>query len=293
MKKDITRLFCLVDDFLKALEEKRKKKQIEDGKKPRKPTRTPGLTESEVATIVLMFQESPCRNFKYFYKSYLQQYKPEFPKMPSYERFVALIPRILYFLTLLFRCTLRKKSKIAYIDSTSLNVCHPKRIYRNRVFKGLAKRGKTTKGWFFGFKLHIIIDAKENLMNAKLTKGYVDDRSVVPQMTANMKGFLFADKGYISKDLFLRLMARGLKIITGITRSMKNILMSFEEKILLRKLSLVETFFDYLKNKFMLEHSRHRSFINMLVHIISTLTAYQLKSTKPSISGQYLPLSNP
>ena len=108
MKKDITRLFCLVDDFLKALEEERKKKQIEDGKKPRKPTRTPGLTESEIATIVLMFQESPCRNFKYFYKSYLQQYKPEFPKMPSYERFVALMPRILYFLTLLFCCTLRK-----------------------------------------------------------------------------------------------------------------------------------------------------------------------------------------
>ncbi|MCR4623564.1 MAG: IS982 family transposase [Alphaproteobacteria bacterium] len=199
---DITRLFCLVDDFLKALEEERKKKQIEDGKKPRKPTRTPGLTESEVATIVLMFQESPCCNFKYFYKSYLQQYKPEFPKMPSCERFVALIPRILYFLTLLFRCTLRKKSKIAYINSTSLNVCHPKRIYRNRVFKGLAKRGKTTKGWFFGFKLHIIIDAKENLMNAKLTKGYVDDRSVVPQMTANRKDFCSRTKATSARICF-------------------------------------------------------------------------------------------
>lgn len=102
-----------------------------------------------------------------------------------------------------------------------------------------------------------------------------------------------ADKGYISKDLFLRLMSRGLKIITGIKRTMKNILMSFEEKILLHKRSLVETVFDYLKNKFMLEHSRHRSFINMLVHIISTLTAYQLKSTKPSISVRCQLLSNP
>ena len=125
-------------------------------------------------------------------------------------------------------------------------------------------------------------------MNAKLTKGNVDDRSVVPQMTANMKGL-----GYISKDLFLRLMARGLKIITGIKRTMKNILMSFKEKVLLRKRSLVETVFDYLKNKLMLEHSRHRSFVNMLVHIVSTLTAYQLKPTKPSVSGHYLLLSNP
>ncbi len=123
MKRDITKLFCFVDDFLKALEKEREKK------KAKKTTRTPGLTESEVATIVLVFPESPCRNFKYFYKSYLQQYKAEFPRMPSYERFVALMPRILYFLTLLFCCTLRKRSEIAYIDSMSLNVCHPKRIY--------------------------------------------------------------------------------------------------------------------------------------------------------------------
>ena len=98
MKKDITRLFCLVDDFLKALEEERKKKQIEDGKKPRKPTRTPGLTESEVATIVLMFQESPCRNFKYFYKSYLQQYRPEDSdgdKHSASEADVLLLNRVL------------------------------------------------------------------------------------------------------------------------------------------------------------------------------------------------------
>ncbi len=88
-------------------------------------------------------------------------------------------------------------------------------------------------------------------------------------------------------------MARGLKIITGIKRTMKNILMSFEEKILLRKRSLVETVFDYLKNKFMLEHSRHRSFINMLVHIVSTLTAYQLKPTKHSLSCRSFLLANP
>ena len=67
-----------------------------------------------------------------------------------------------------------KRSKIAYIDSISLNVCHPKRIYRNMVFKGIAKRSKSTKGWFFGFKLHI--DDKGNLMNVKLTKGNADDR---------------------------------------------------------------------------------------------------------------------
>lgn len=65
-------------------------------------------------------------------------------------------------------------------------------------------------------------------MSAKLTKGNVDDRSVAPQMKAN----IFADKGYISNTLFLRLLARGLKLITGINQNMKNILISLNKKIL-------------------------------------------------------------
>lgn len=287
MKKDITELFCFVDDFYKTIKNEMESHQICNKGKPKTVTRIPGLTGSEIMTIMLMFQESPCRNFKYFYKSYLQLYRPEFPKTPTYERFISLMPRVLYLLTILLCCLLRRNSKIAYMDSTSLNVCHPKRIRSNKVFKGLAKLGKSTKGWFFGFKLHIIIDDKGNLMRAKLTKGNVDDRAVIPQMTADMTGLMFADKGYISNPLFMRLLARGLKLITGIKQNMKNILMSWNEKILLRKRSLVETVFDYLKNKFMLEHSRHRSFINMLLHIVSTLIAYQLKPTKPQISMRY------
>lgn len=289
MKKDITELFCWVDDFCISIN--KEKRRIQD--KSKKRTRVPALTESEIMTIMLMFQQSPCKNFKYFYNSYLQLYRPEFPEMPTYERFVALMPRVLYLLVILLCCIFRRGSKVAYIDSTSLKVCHPKRITRNKVFKGLAEIGKSTKGWFFGFKLHIVIDDKGNLMNAKLTKGNVDDRSVVPQMTADMHGFLFADKGYISRELFLRLLARGLKLITGIKLNMKNILVNFEEKILLRKRSLVETVFDYLKNKLMLEHSRHRSFVNMLTNIVSTLIVYQIKPTKPSITSHFYISSNP
>jgi hypothetical protein len=155
------------------------------------------------------------------------------------------------------------------------------------VFKGFAKKGKSTKGWFFGFKLHIIIDTNGNLMHVKMTSGNVEDRSVVLEMTKNMEGFLFGDKGYICKELFLKLIVKGLKLITGIKKNMKNILMLWSEKILLRKRSLVETVFDYLKNKFMMEHSRHRSIFNFLIHIVSTLVAYQLKPTKPHISMKY------
>jgi hypothetical protein len=270
MKKDITELFCFVDDFTCGIKKETEAYRLENNSSTKSPTRVPQLSESEISTILLMFQDSPCRNFKYFYNSFLQLYKSEFPHLPSYERFVALKPRVLCFLGLLLASILSPGRKIAYIDSTSLAVCHNKRIWGHKVFKGLAERGKTTKGWFFGFKLHIIIDEKGNLMKVKITPGNVDDRKVVDQMTENMAGFLFGDKGYIDRELFLRLYKRGLKLVTGIKKNMKNILTPLWEKIILRKRSLVETVFDYLKCKLMLEHTRHRSTFNMIIHIIRT-----------------------
>lgn len=293
MKKDITNLFCFVDDFAQLISAEWKAYLLEQGKPIRKPTRIPELTESEIMTISLLFQESPCRNFKYFYQSYLQLYRKEFPKLPSYERFVSLMPRVLCLLLLLLHLLLVPGKRIAFMDSTSLAVCHCKRIYGHKVFQGLASRGKTTKGWFFGFKLHVIIDPQGNLIRVKLTGGNTDDRTVVDEMTQNLTGFLMADKGYIDKKLFLRLFKRGLKLVTGIKKNMKNILMPLHEKLLLRKRSLIETVFDYLKNKLQLEHTRHRSPWNAFIHIISTLIVYQLKPTKPSISFNYALPDNP
>lgn len=289
MKLDITELFCFSDDFITLYEETTKKSEI-GYKKYKKPTRTPDLTDSEILTIIFLFQLSPAKNFKYFYKSYLQLYKEEFPNMPSYERFVSLKPRVLrqmiILLMLLFR---RKNQKEAFIDSTSLAVCHPKRISTNKVFKDLANIGKTTKGWFYGFKLHIIIDTTGNLMNAMLTQGNFDDRKATEHMTKKFTNLLlFGDKGYISKTLFLKLYKLGIKLVTGIKKNMKNCLMILREKILLKKRSLVETVFGYLKTKLQLEHTRHRSPINALIHVLSTLICYQLKKTKPSIKEDYL-----
>ena len=294
MKKDITNLFCFIDDFVQGMTHEWKAYLLEQvGKSISKPTRIPELTESEIMTIILLFQQSPCRNFKYFYTSYLQLYKGEFPKLTSYERFVSLKQRVLCLLVLLLCVLLVPGKKIAFMDSTSLAVCHCKRIYGHKVFKGLASRGKTTKGWFFGFKLHVIVDAQGNLMRVKLTGGNTDDRKVVDEMTQNFTGLLIADKGYIDKKLFLRLFRRGLKLVTGIKKNMKNMLVPLHEKLLLRKRSLIETVFDYLKNKFQLEHTRHRSYWNACIHIISNLIAYQMKPSKPSISFSEALLDNP
>ena len=282
-------MFDGYDDFVQGIQEEINSQSLPSLKKI---TRTPDLTDSEIVTITLMFQESPCRNFKYFYQSYLQLYKQEFPKMPSYERFVSLMPRVLHLLTLLLYSLLSPGKGIGFMDATSIAVCHPKRISRNKVFKEIAALGKTTKGWFFGLKLHIIVDEKGNLMRVKLTPGNTDDRKVVDQMTDGITGLLVADKGYLSKELFLRLYRRGIKLVTGIKKNMKNVLILWQEKLLLRKRSLVETVFDYLKNKLQLEHTRHRSPINAFIHIISTLICYQLKTSKPSISYDFA-LPNP
>jgi len=221
MKKDITDLFVFVDDFVAGLEKTQNDHLLQSSPLPKLPTRTPGLAHSEIACILLMFQGSPCRNFKYFYQSFLQLYQSEFPQLPCYHRFVALMPRVIGHLTILLYSLLSPGNGTAYVDATSLAVCHPKRISRNKVFKGLAKIGKTTKGWFFGFKLHVIVDTKGNLVRVKLTPGNADDRSVIDEMTQNMTGLLFGDKGYISKELFLRLYKRGLKLVTRLKKPCK------------------------------------------------------------------------
>ncbi|MDN5248348.1 MAG: IS982 family transposase [Wolbachia endosymbiont of Tyrophagus putrescentiae] len=281
MNKNITELFCFIDDFCNEIDKNFAEKLLPNDKKP---TRTPEITHSEILTIVLLYHQSPCKNFKAFYLYYLQTlYRLEFP---TYHRFIALKSRILWYLALLLQwfCEQSKVTGISYIDATSIAVCHPKRISRNKVFKGLAKLGKTTYGWFFGFKLHLVTNEMGEIQQLTVTKGNVDDRKPVAKLTEKLTGLLFGDKGYISKDLFHKLFDRGLKLVTNIKKSMKNALISLKEKVLLRKRSIIETVFNSLKNKFEIEHTRHRSPINFLVHIFSVLVSYCFMKKKPKIS---------
>ncbi len=287
MKKDITKLYVVVDDFCKQYEQYFNSQVLP---KNRQPTRTPCLEISEIMTIVLLFHQSPAKNFKYFYASYLQQYTSEFPTLPSYNRFIELQQRCLghFYAMLMILCAMAKHTGIGYVDSTPIPVCHNKRIYKHKVFKDLTARGKSTMGWFFGFKLHLLINEKGELLNAFLTPGNIDDRKPVRELTKKLVGLLFGDKGYIDKDLFLDLYERGLKFVTGIKKKMQNKLMSLHEKILLRKRSIIETVNGVLKEDFQISHTRHRSFINGFIHIFSTLVAYIFKHKKPAIKLNYL-----
>jgi hypothetical protein len=222
--------------------------------------------------------------------SYLQLYQAEFKNLVSYNRFIELKPRILCYLVLLIEwyCYQAEATGLSYIDSTPLAVCHPKRISRNKVFAGIAALGKTTKWWFLGLKLHLLINENGEIQGLKLTKGNVDDRVPVLGITQHISGLLFGDKGYIKQELFDELYTKGLKLVTGLKKGMKNKLMPLMEKILLRKRSIIETVFSVLKYSFELEHTRHRSIWNAFVHILSTLVAYSMKTVKPSIKKNML-----
>jgi len=287
-KDKVTQIFCSIDDFCLVFEPALQKRQIDTGKKTRKRKFT--MSMSEVVTITVLFHLSGFRTFKHFYIYYLQKHlKQEFPNTVSYNRFVELMQSNLLPLTLYMKtCCLGKCTGISFIDSTPIRACKAKRIKQNKVFKGIATIGKSTMGWFYGFKLHIIINDKGELLDFVITQANVDDRAPLKKENFLKKifGSLYADKGYISKQLSALLFNEGLHLVTGIRNNMKNVMMTMRDKILLRKRSVIETINDQLKNIAQAEHSRHRSFGNFITNLVASLIAYSFQEKKPSIKFQ-------
>ena len=234
--------------------------------------------------IMALFHVSEFKHFKAFYiYGVAHKHRDCFAELPSYPRFVALMPRLLLPFSLLIHALRGEETGIYFADSSKLAVCHNRRISRHRVFRGLAARGKTTMGWFFGFKLHIIANHRAEIMAVKITPGNVDDRKPIKALATGLTGKLYADKGYISKPLFADLWQDGLQLITGIRKTMRNYLMPLADKLMLRARFILETVLDVLKQAQGLEHSRHRSPVNAFVHILSCIVAYGLKPIKPKI----------
>ena len=283
----LTKIFVEIDDFVKEYGEEIKKRLISDGISKR--VRESKLSMSEIMTIIVYFHIAKFRTFKDYYLKYVSKYlKQVFPDLVSYKRFVNLKPKALLYLTVYMRFKRTKQcSGISFIDSTTIKVCHNKRISSHKVFKGLAKRGKTSMGWFYGFKLHLVVNDKGEIINFVFTPGNVDDRDkekVINKITKGLFGKLFGDKGYLSKSLFNELYSNGIELITKIKKNMKNKLLPLIDKLLLRKRAIIETINDQLKNISQLEHTRHRSPINAMVNWISALIAYSYQPKKPSLN---------
>ena len=281
----ITEIFCIVDEFCKEYD------KVVDKSLLGNPSKRPSImSKSEVITLCIVFQLSGFRTFKHFYIFYVQKHmKDDFPQTVSYNRFTELMRQNLMPMSLFLKtCCLGDSTGISFVDSTAIRVCKSKRIRNNKVFKGIATTGKSTMGWFHGFKLHIIINDKGELLNFTITRANVDDRTPLKKkrFLDKIYGKLYADKGYVGKDLMRLLFEDGLHLITHIKNNMKNSLMTMSDKILLRKRSIIETVNDELKNICQIEHSRHRSFTNFLANIVAGLIAYSFLPKKPSIKYQ-------
>lgn len=284
----ITEIFCLIDDFCIEMRQVVDKNTINANNQQKRRNRPSRMSDSEVITIMLLFHLKGYRCLKHFYINHVSKHmKNDFPDTVSYNRFVELqkksvLPMVLFLQT----CCMGQCSGISFLDSTVIKACHYKREKQNKVFKGIANKGKGTMGWFFGFKLHIVINERGQIIDFLITQGNVDDRQPLRDKTFHDKifGKIFADRGYIGKDLFEELFVDGIHLVTKIRKNMKNALMHIYDKILLRKRAVIESVNDILKNQCQIEHTRHRSFDNFLTNLISGLIAYSFYPTKPKIN---------
>jgi hypothetical protein len=245
-------LFCDVDDFWQCFQPHWEQEMLRNGSVHR--LRQGQLSVSEVMTIMIHFHQSHYRHFKAYYTEYVQVRLPsEFPQLVGYGRFVPLMPRVLVPLgAYLVRCY-GQCTGVSFIDSTPIAVCHHRRILSHRVLAGSAAGGKSSVGWFFGFKLHLVVNDLGELLACRLTPGNIDDRSPVPTLVQRVFGKLFGDRGYLSYGLFAELFERGIQLVTQ------------------------------LKNISQIEHTRHRSLANFMVNLVSGLIAYCHQPKKPSI----------
>lgn len=282
-------LFCHVDDFCQGFLPQHDAHLLASGMRQRQRARS--LSVSEIMTILILFHQSHYRDFKAFYtQEVLAHLRAEFPGLVSYTRFVEFMPSVLLPLCAYLRHCMGTCTGISFLDSTDLTVCHNKRISQHKVFAGAAARGKTSTGWFFGFKLHVLFNDRGELLEVALTAGNVDDRKPVPAMVKRLFGKIFADRGYLSKALFQELLDTfGIQLITKLKKNMKNQLMPLADKILLRKRAIAETIIDQLKNISQIEHSRHRSPVNFVINVVCGLIAYCHQSKKPSLHLGELP----
>ena len=240
----ITKIYCIADDFCKEFAKWQEKYLVED-KRLRHRNKPNRLNDAEIMVILILFHSGEVRCFKHYYKEYVCKHLTHlFSRPVSYNRFVELVKEVLLPLAVFIKQVLLGTcTGISFVDSTPLRVCRNQRILIHKTFKGLAERGKCSMGWFFGFKLHLIINDKGEILNFMFTPGNVDDREPLRQerFLKNIKGKLCADKGYIGQALFENLFLGGIQLLTKVKNNIRNSLMTVAEKILLRKRALIET----------------------------------------------------
>jgi hypothetical protein len=280
-------LFIFADDACQSLENYIKTHWLSQENSPQKKGKRPALSESEIITILVYYHYSGYKNFEYYYKQFvLVDLASYFPQAPSYSHFLTLQSRVGMILAILMQilCEKATKTNIYYIDSKKVPVCDNSRISSHRVFKNLAGRGKSSTGWFYGFKVHLVINNWGEIVSFQLSSANQADnnKDILTHLLGNLKGICLGDKGYLTK-LWAKFYENGLKIVHKIRNNMRNKLLTVQEKYYLAKRGVIESVNDILDSVFDLSHSRHRKAENAFCHILSCLIAYQFYPDKPHV----------
>jgi hypothetical protein len=283
-EKTLIEIFIAIDDFCIQLH---KWKQSQPERFPVGNWDKPVMSKSELMSICVFYHYSGYKCFQYYYQQMVQaELKTYFPHQISYERFLASLLKILPGLYVFLKyCSLQsEQTNFYFIDSKQLPVCHNRRIASNRVFEGIAQRGKSSTGWFYGLKLHLIINNLGQIVNFLLTPGNVADNNhqVLRMLLTGLQGECYGDKGYLSK-LFEEFYHQGLHLITKVKSNMKHQLMGLTQKMRLKKRALIESVNDLLVSVFDIQHTRHRNALHAIVHLFAGLIAYCFYPRKPSV----------
>ena len=263
--KHLVKTFCILDDLSKEIFDKTGR------------GRRNSLCLSEVATITLMKTTFGINCLKNLYHLLQTKYTNDF-HLPSYKSFVVTMNKysihFLFFINILLQVRHKKSGVIKIIDSTSIPVCKNIRISAHRVMKRMATRSKTTTGWFYGLKLHIVTDLKRNILLIKFTTANIDDRKVLDEFLDQLKNsLLLADAGYISPKLQQKAAKRSNVILTGIKKNMKKMATQFQIFILNMR-GRIECVFSVLKERLGLITSLPRSENGYLAHYSRVLFGY-------------------
>ena len=211
-------IFIDIDDSCQLMEDYVQKHWLNSHSQSSNPTRVPRLSPSEMMTILIFYHYSGYKCFEYYYRRLvLKDLSSYFPQAVSYHRFLELIPRVLLPLQIVAKmlCSRSEQTGIYYIDSKKLPVCHNKRIAQHKVFKDIAGRGKSSMGWFYGFKIHLIINQKGEPINFDISPANTADNNqdLLKYLFRGKKGTCFGDKGYLTK-LWEELYQKGVKLVT-------------------------------------------------------------------------------
>jgi hypothetical protein len=240
------------------------------------------LALAEIITLNILRFHYHVQDLKAFHRLASHAYRAYFPGMPNYENFLKATNKSMPFVLLMLRYFLLVNRELRadglfFVDSMPLSVCDNHYIYRHKVTAGFSSRGKTSKGWFFGFKLHGVCDVDGNLVTVRFTTGSVHDNKEMAALAEGLEGMFVGDAGYLLKqEEFKQLFEEHKRILSAARKNMKR-LMTREQGMLFRKRSIIETVWDVLKERYNLAYHLARNMTGLFRHYCYSLVSYLLK----------------